>query len=145
MIKGIYCLVLSCAPFRERVGALGEIEFREGYYVYVGSALGPGGLSRVARHARISKNPGRRPHWHIDYLLRSPSCTLLTAYCFPTTGRAECRLASLLTGIPVPGFGCSDCRCVSHLYYYSSHPETDIGEASAELSLSAHSKTIKNP
>lgn len=35
------------------VGALGEMSIRPGWYVYVGSAFGPGGLqSRVLRHVR---------------------------------------------------------------------------------------------
>lgn len=145
MIKGIYCLVLSCESCRVNVGALGNLGFSAGYYVYVGSALGPGGLSRVIRHIRFSKNHTPRPRWHIDYLLCSPYFSLETVYCFPTVERAECRLASLLSGIPVPRFGCSDCRCNSHLFFYSTHPAVQIGQAAAILLLSAHSKTIKNP
>ncbi|HOS82370.1 MAG TPA: GIY-YIG nuclease family protein [Methanolinea sp.] len=145
MIKGTYCLVLSSESCRVHVGALGELAFPGGYYVYVGSALGPGGLSRVTRHIRLSKRPGSRPRWHIDYLLCSPSFSLETVYCFPTGERAECRLASLLSGIPIPRFGCSDCRCHSHLFFYSTHPAAQIGKAAAILSLSVHSKTIKNP
>lgn len=144
MIKGIYCLVLSCESCTVRVGSLGDLRFFGGYYVYVGSALGPGGLSRVTRHIRLSRCACSRPRWHIDYLLCSPLFSLETVYCFPTGKRAECLLASLLCGIPVPRFGCSDCSCHSHLFFYPNHPAAHIEKAAVELSLSAHSKTIKN-
>jgi Uri superfamily endonuclease len=49
------------------MGSLGRLQLRPGYYVYVGSAFGPGGLrARIEHHAR----PAVRPHWHIDYLRR---------------------------------------------------------------------------
>lgn len=42
--KGIYCLILKTGGAVLDVGALGgEVTFPAGYYVYVGSALGPGG------------------------------------------------------------------------------------------------------
>ncbi len=41
------------------------ISLRQGYYIYVGSAFGPGGVNaRVSRHFRNTK----KLHWHIDYL-----------------------------------------------------------------------------
>ena len=41
------------------------MRLQPGYYVYLGSALGPGGLrARIAHHQK----PSLRPHWHIDYL-----------------------------------------------------------------------------
>ena len=47
------------------VGRLGVIQAERGYYVYVGSALGSGGLAaRVGRHCRREK----RLRWHVDYL-----------------------------------------------------------------------------
>ena len=61
---GTYALVLvSCSHQRVEVGKLGRLAVQSGYYVYVGSAFGPGGLkARIAHHVKIS----RRPHWHID-------------------------------------------------------------------------------
>ena len=41
------------------------MRLQPGYYVYLGSALGPGGLrARITHHQKLSP----RPHWHIDYL-----------------------------------------------------------------------------
>ena len=53
MNKGVYCLVLNTSGTRLRVGARGDLAFPCGWYVYVGSALGTGGLSRVVRHIQI--------------------------------------------------------------------------------------------
>ena len=63
---GTYALVLSCASTaRIQVGRLGMMQLQRGYYVYLGSALGPGGLrARIAHHQK----PSPHPHWHIDFL-----------------------------------------------------------------------------
>lgn len=51
-----------------RVGKLRTIRFRKGYYIYVGFAMGNGGLrARVGRYLLDRK----RLHWHIDYLLEA--------------------------------------------------------------------------
>lgn len=65
--QGAYLLVVELKEASKiSVGALGKILFPEGYYVYAGSALGPGDISaRITRHKRREK----RRHWHIDYLL----------------------------------------------------------------------------
>lgn len=113
--KGTYTLIMhlreSC---KLKVGALGEIYFEEGYYAYTGSALGPGGLARISRHKDVAsgKNPARQ--WHIDYLL--PQVEVLEAI---TSHRPECSIAVAIDStLPrVTGFGCSDCRCQSHLHY----------------------------
>ena len=49
--KGIYALVLHLEHREEiTVGKLGTVTFPAGYYLYVGSALGPGGLeARLAQ------------------------------------------------------------------------------------------------
>lgn len=44
------------------------------------------------------------------------------------TERGECRLAAAYARLPgakilVPGFGSRDCRCISHLIYFSMHDE----------------------
>ncbi|MDP2647521.1 MAG: DUF123 domain-containing protein, partial [Desulfobacterales bacterium] len=63
---GTYALLLRCRHEKRLVvGKLGQIQTRKGYYVYAGSAFGPGGVfSRVQRHFRKLK-PCR---WHLDYL-----------------------------------------------------------------------------
>jgi len=41
--------------------------------------------------------------------------------------KEECRLAEKIRcmygAIPTIGFGCSDCKCESHLYYFREKPE----------------------
>ena len=63
---GTYALILSCASNAcIKIGRVGTMQLQRGYYVYLGSALGPGGLrARIAHHQKLST----RPHWHIDYL-----------------------------------------------------------------------------
>lgn len=100
------------------VGALGEVRFREGWYVYVGSAMA--GLdARLARHARLTKTP----KWHIDYLRGHASEVL--SWPVRASARLECPMARALSAVlepGPPGFGSSDCACVSHLYYSEVHP-----------------------
>ena len=63
---GTYALILSCSTkICVQIGRLGTMQLQPGYYIYLGSALGPGGLrARIAHHQK----PSLRPHWHIDYL-----------------------------------------------------------------------------
>jgi len=82
-----------------------------GYYLYAGSAHGPGGLkARVGRHMRRPK----LCHWHIDQI--SAIAGILGAFVWP--GGNECALVAqcVMFGPAVAGFGSSDCRrCRSHL------------------------------
>jgi Uri superfamily endonuclease len=143
MVSGTYCLVLRNRQCSTRVGALGVLDFSEGWHVYVGSAQGAAGLSRVARHIRVAGKGTASPRWHIDYLLVHPEFSLAAAVCAVTGDReSECAVARILGGVPVPGFGCSDCRCASHLFYFSSNPENDIISTLSSLGLSASIKTI---
>jgi len=66
-IPGTYALILHLSKKLERIeiGKLGRFAFDAGFYVYVGSAFGPGGLkARLQRHLRTDKPL----HWHIDLL-----------------------------------------------------------------------------
>lgn len=99
---------------RLEVGALGRLEFEVGTYAYVGSALGPGGFSRVERHRELSRGDRETRHWHVDYLLGATDTTLERAVLFPGEDR-ECELADALPGKPIAGFGASDCDCEAHL------------------------------
>lgn len=50
---GTYILILKSAVTRRvRVGRLGNLQLCAGYYVYIGSAFGPGGLrARIDHHS----------------------------------------------------------------------------------------------
>lgn len=112
---GTYALLLELpAPSRLRVGRLGPVVFDAPFYLYAGSAFGPGGLSARLRH---HLRPATRPHWHIDHLRRAAAVVQVWSTSDPR--RLECawsQAAQSLRGArPVPGFGSSDCHCPSHL------------------------------
>ena len=144
MDKGIYCLVFRNPACTVRTGALGEIAFRRGWHIYVGSALGSGGLARLERHIALSRDRDKRPKWHVDYLSTSPCFTLRFAISAPTKERLECRLAETLGGERVAGFGCSDCDCASHLFFRRKNPLGEVQGAFRSLRLAACTKTLMN-
>lgn len=111
---GIYIALFALAQAKNlSIGRLGPCRLRPGWYLYVGSAQRH--LSaRLTRHARSHKHL----HWHIDYLAAVAPMIGAIALDWPRQG--ECRLACWLSAVydaPVAGFGCSDCRCASHLFY----------------------------
>lgn len=98
------------------VGALGEQTFEQGWYAYVGSALGSGGFSRIDRHRELAAGQRETRHWHIDYLLGRPESRLEGVV--RTSGvDGECTVAAALDSPAVSGFGCSDCDCGTHLFF----------------------------
>jgi Uri superfamily endonuclease len=120
---GTYALLLKLERRTEMaVGRLGATSFPAGYYVYVGSALGPGGLAaRLARHGRSQK----KLFWHIDYFLTSAQ--LVETLQDASGQRLECSWARTLMSLSgaqvvARGFGASDCRCSSHLIFVGSEP-----------------------
>lgn len=144
MDKGIYCLVFNNPACTVRVGALGEIAFRKGWHIYVGSALGSGGLARLERHVALSQTRDKRPKWHVDYLSARPPFSLRYTLHALTEERLECRLAGALGGENIPGFGCSDCDCPSHLFYRRGNPVKETEAAFRSLGLAACTKTLMN-
>lgn len=120
---GTYALVLKCENNEEiAIGKLGRFRTQPGYYVYVGSAFGPGGLrARIGHHLRSSS----KPHWHIDYLKQF---TEIIEICFSSgMERFEHRWAAILQSqadavIPFPRFGASDCDCPAHLFFFEYRP-----------------------
>lgn len=102
------------------IGKLGQFNFQQGYYVYVGSAK-RNITARIDRHLRIDK----KMRWHIDYL--RPYLTVESVQSFPEED-GECKLYQHLkrthhASTPVKGFGSSDCKCDSHLFYYEKYYE----------------------
>ena len=120
---GTYALILSAAADELlQIGRLGQLHVRAGFYVYVGSACGPGGVrARVAHHCRRAA----RPHWHIDYLRGVAPLTALW-YTYDTLCRehqwAEVLQRTRGASIPLQRFGASDCTCASHLYFLRTRP-----------------------
>ena len=135
MLPGIYILLFSGRSAEVRVGSLNVLPFAQGYYAYIGSALGPGGLARVSRHIRLARAQDRTPRWHVDYLLTDPRFRLIRVYCGYTTERLECPLAQALVLPVIPGFGSSDCRCAGHLFSSPADPEPQVLGAFKSLGL----------
>ncbi len=114
---GSYALWFTLAqPAEGHVGRLGWCVFPAGGYVYLGSALGPGGLrGRLGRHLR----PVLRPHWHIDAFRAWAALSGVSYRCAPQ--RLECAWVGQLLAqgaeVAVRGFGASDCTagCPAHL------------------------------
>lgn len=111
------------------VGRLGEVAFPAGWYVYVGSARGPGGLAaRVGRHLR----PAKQVHWHVDRLLAWAEVREVWARAGDAP--SECAWAAALAQARAarrwpPGFGSSDCRCAGHLVAFPEIPGAEIFHA----------------
>ena len=110
-------------PSSIAVGSLGAIDFARGYYSYTGSAMGPGGLKRVDRHIQVLEGTKTTRRWHIDYLL--PHTILVEAFTTRTTRDQECIIAKAIGKRlqALPSFGCSDCRCMSHLHFAPERQE----------------------
>lgn len=122
-LSGTYVLILRArSAKRVRIGALGYLRVRSGVYVYVGSAFGPGGVRARVKH-HLSRSPA--PHWHIDYLRLATELDQVWYTHDPV--RREHAWADLFrsargAAIPLLRFGASDCRCVSHLFYFARPP-----------------------
>jgi len=118
---GLYVFLMRLTePQSVQVGALGLIDFPEGWYLYTGSAK-RNLTKRVERHWSLKK----KLRWHIDYLATAPCSEPVGAIVLPeSVGFSECYLNQEIGRkfggqTPAPGFGASDCRneCPAHLFY----------------------------
>lgn len=117
-MKGCYCLIIILDESEEiKIGKLGKIRFEKGHYVYVGSAM-RSLEARLKRHLSDEK----KLHWHVDYLLKS--CEI-TDIIYNENKKVECELSQYLSAKAefIKGFGCSDCDCESHLYYFKNRKD----------------------
>jgi len=136
---GTYALVLSSKENGfVTVGRLGRLRLHSGFYVYVGSALGSGGVRGRLRH---HLEPSSRPHWHIDYLRRHTALVEVW-YCYDRVPREHqwARCVGTLPGLSIPlaGLGASDCQCESHLYFFRSQPSKNAFVRSLRTSDQKH-------
>ncbi|NOK58165.1 MAG: GIY-YIG nuclease family protein [Chloroflexi bacterium AL-N10] len=131
-MKGTYLLVLRLDTDLHDlpIGRLGSFHFVRGYYLYVGSAFGAGGLAaRLAYHRQRVKV---HPHWHIDYV--RPYAEMIETWAVYCAVRLEQLWVESLSAFPevtfpVRKFGASDSTCYSHLLYTSQRPDTDVPTA----------------
>jgi Uri superfamily endonuclease len=122
ILKGTYCLIIHLEDDNKiQVGKLGSINFKKGYYVYVGSALNSL-ESRLRRHLSINK----KIFWHVDYLLDNEDSKLVDIVFAVDNRKWECELAAEISnsGNEILGFGCSDCKCSSHLFHFDDLEES---------------------
>lgn len=136
---GTYALIYRCpTDIETAAGALGTVRLSAGYWVYVGSAFGPGGLrARIGHHIA----PATRPHWHLDYI----KCALVLREIWSTTDpvKREHDWAGILCAYrgahcPIPGFGASDCACASHLIRLRRRPGFNSFRKCARRALAGH-------
>jgi sugar fermentation stimulation protein A len=108
-----YLLLLYIDKENEiEVGALGSVVLKIGTYAYCGSAKA-GLWGRVKRHL---SDPVKK-RWHIDHI--TPFSSEKKIFYKGYLDDGECRTAKILSikNEGVKGFGCSDCKCGSHLFY----------------------------
>jgi Uri superfamily endonuclease len=123
--KGTYVLISQVLQLKRLdIGSLGEFDIVPGFYAYVGSAFGSGGLrARLGHHLESTAEP----HWHIDYLLQV--ATPIEIWCTTADRKLEHHWAELMedapgAGVPIPRFGSSDYHRsrASHLFYFKRRP-----------------------
>lgn len=154
--SGVYVLVFHLSRKTDitfdRKGS--QHSFPPGWYLYVGSACGAGGLrGRLARHQRHTGDR-KRFHWHVDYF-REHAMLCEIWYCATADSAFEHHWAKTLTAlagatVPVPKFGASDCnaQCPSHFFHLSGRPSTAAFRASVEsqnLSTKVFVEFIEEP
>ncbi len=121
--SGTYALILqSNSKATVQIGQWGKLVIEPSYYIYVGSAFGPGGVrARVLRHFRQAK----AKHWHIDYLREFTNPVY--AWCNYGSIHLEHEWAQLFSNMAntfsIKGFGCSDCKCHTHLFTTIKQPD----------------------
>jgi Uri superfamily endonuclease len=128
---GTYALHLWLSdPQCAQIGKLGEFNFPPGDYLYIGSALGLGGLQARLSHHILSES---HHHWHIDWLRAITD--VVGFYYLVSNSYSECLWSQTLmdcplASIPVPRFGAGDCRisgksCAAHLVCFESGMRID--------------------
>ena len=117
MEKGTYILLTKLAKNQKiKPGKLPEAYYKNGTYLYVGRAR-TGLRARIKRHIRRQK----KLFWHIDYLLQKAK---IVEIWIRQDYFAECNTADEIRNFrpaaskAIQGFGSSDCRCQSHLFYF---------------------------
>lgn len=115
-MKGSYCLIIKNKKSSQiTIGAISTIDFKEGFYVYIGSAMNSL-IPRIKRHLSDEK----KIHWHVDYLLKDKNTNIEEVLFNIGEEEIECKLAKTISkeGKEIDKFGSSDCNCNSHLIYF---------------------------
>jgi Uri superfamily endonuclease len=125
-LTGTYVLLLFLPDnISMEIGKLGDVDLPAGWYTYVGSAFGAGGLlGRIKHHLQ----PVTKPHWHIDYLRQH--ALVKEIWLSPDTERREQDWVELMFAVPgavalIEGFGASDSTQETHLFYFDVKPSLE--------------------
>ena len=99
------------------------MSFKKGNYIYIGSAKGCL-ESRLKRHLKKEK----KIFWHIDYLLEGKKAKISQIWVIPKS--IECETAGIFNKeltckIVKKGFGSSDCKCITHLFYLKNKEQVE--------------------
>ena len=112
--SGVYILCINLEKEKRiKIGSLGKFNFEKGMYFYVGR--GKRNIQkRIKRHLRKKK----KMRWHIDYFLKYGKIEFIIL--IDTEPEKECEIAKTLSKrfLPILKFGCSDCKCKSHLFLF---------------------------
>ncbi len=151
--KGTYVLIAFVPRMRRlEIGRLGTYDLIPGYYAYVGSAFGPGGLRARLRHHLESV---AEPHWHIDYLLAHAEP--MEVWYALSDRKLERALAGVLERsprfrMPIPRFGSSDYHRsrTSHLFYSKRLPsfqcfQQQVSQFIADLPVLVRVRALQEP
>lgn len=142
ILKGTYCLLIDLSKNQSiKIGKKGEIQFKRGVYVYVGSALNSL-EGRIKRH--LLKN--KKMHWHVDYLLDNSSSRIIDVFYNADGVKHECELAREISidGEEIGGFGCSDCKCPAHLFYFQNESLATLNCLEGFKKLKLEVKTLED-
>lgn len=122
---GTYALILTCVQLGEvAVGRLGTITLEPGWYIYIGSAFGTGGLAARLRHHLHSS---AAPRWHLDYLrgyLLARKAWVSTAPIHQEHAWAQACQRLPGATIPLARFGAADCACPAHFFRFPEKPDS---------------------
>lgn len=138
---GIYALVMRLLSARRlKIGRLGTFDFPAGWYVYQGSAHGPGGLrARTNRHRRDDKIE----HWNVDFM-RSYAAIHEIWFSHEPSFRehdwAKAVASMTGAGCPAPDFGahCNE-SCTAHFYHFERRPYSAAFQSAVQGRVAGHS------
>ena len=102
---------------------MGKVFFKKGNYIYIGSAKACI-EARLRRHLKKNK----KIYWHIDYLLKDERTQISKIWIIDK--KVECQTAEVFcqdptTEIIKKGFGSSDCKCLTHLFFIKDKKKTE--------------------
>jgi Uri superfamily endonuclease len=126
---GVYILILRLPrPSTIKIGSLASTRLKAGWYAYVGSAWGSGGvLRRTDRHKRCEK----KKHWHIDYIREyAEIIEIWFSHVDATFEHNWSKHLARLEWVEVPLANCGsmDCHqnCPTHFFRFKRRPTVSL-------------------